>query len=52
MTYKASYYYWLRENGGILSAAAVGINSNSLTLHKILPTMDLILHGMKHKVAI
>ena len=36
MAYDVSSYFWLRENGGIPSNA-VGINSNSLTLHNILP---------------
>ena len=36
MAYHASSYYWQRENDNIPSSA-VGINSNSLTLHNILP---------------
>ena len=35
MAYKASSYYWSRQNGDI-PPNAVGINSNSLTLHTIL----------------
>ena len=36
MAYYASSYYWQRENDNIPSSA-VGINSNSLTLHNVLP---------------
>ena len=36
MAYYALSYYWQRENGNI-PPSAVGINSNSLTLHNILP---------------
>ena len=36
MTYYASSYYWLRETGD-LPSNAMGVNSNSLTLHNILP---------------
>ena len=36
MAHYASSYYWLRENDNI-PPSAVGINSNSLTLHDVLP---------------
>ena len=36
MAYYASSYYWLRENGNI-PPSAVGINTNNLTLHNVLP---------------
>ena len=36
MAYYASSYYWLRETGDIPSNA-MGVNSNTLTLHNILP---------------
>ena len=36
MAYEASSYYWERETGDIPSNA-VGINTNTLTLHNILP---------------
>ena len=36
MAYEASSYYWERETGAIPSNA-VGINTNTLTLHDIRP---------------
>ena len=36
LAYEASYYYWQRETGDI-PLNAMGINSNSITLHNILP---------------
>ena len=37
MAYYASSYYWQRENDNI-PPSAVGNNSNSLTLHNVLPS--------------
>lgn len=39
MAYGASSYFWLKETDGIPSDA-VGIKSNTLTLHNILPTYN------------